>query len=318
MNVKGVKFVILIAVLFWGIPLYAFDGYGVNMFPFIGNEEEVAERVFEPLEKAGIRWIRLPFRWYVLEPQKGVYDFNKTDRLVSLAQKHNIKVLGLIIGIPKWASVNNDTISPLGNIGDWKMFVRMLVTCYKGKVTHWEIWNEPDIEKFRKTTPEEYVEVLKTTYKAIKDMDPSMKVLSAGLIGKPVYFDKLLSLGMAEYCDIIAFHPYAKTPEKSLKRVKAFLEIMKKHGVDKPLWLTEIGWHAGGLPGRHSIVKDEETKASYLKEAFHLLKPYAEVIFWHKAVANPKRFGLLEIVNDENIRLTPAYNAYKEMTWKDK
>lgn len=318
MNVKRVKFVVLAMVLFWGTPLFAFDGYGVCATPSTKIQEETVPQTFELLEKAGVKWARLGFRWDEMEPRKGVYDFSKNDRLVEIAQRHNIKVLGLITRTPVWASGAEDTISPPRNIEDWKMFVRMLVTRYKGKITHWEVWNEPDIKKFWKGTPDEYVALLKEAYGIIKGIDPEIKVLSAGLDGNAekgaVYLDKLLGLGMADYADIIAFHPYGKTPDKSLERVRNFLSVMQKHGVEKPLWLTEIGWQTGGWQGGPAIVKDEETKAFYLKEAFRLLKPHADAIFWYRAVEGPKMYGLLEASKDGSIATTPAYDAYKEMT----
>jgi hypothetical protein len=93
---------------------------------------------------------------------------------------------------------------------------------------------------------------------------------------------------------------------------------MEKHNVKKPLWFTEIGWQTGGWEkgNPNAIVSDEETKALYLKQVYRLLSPYSEVIFWYRAVEGPKVFGLIELDRDGNLKLTPSYNAFKDMTGK--
>lgn len=313
--ITWLPFLFLINFLLLGCVTYAFDGYGVCASPQNLFQEKVSPKVFDMLEMAGVRWVRLGFRWDEIEPTKGIYQFGKSDAIVNLSIKHDIKILGVIAKTPEWASNANNTISPPQNYEDWERFVRKVVTHYKGQINHWEIWNEPDIQKFWKGTPEEYINLQKISYEIIKEVDPSIKVLSAGLDGNgEKYLDKLLDLNLASYCDIIAFHPYGNSPEKSVERVKNFLSIMEKHNVKKPLWFTEIGWQTGGWRTGPCIVKDEETKAAYLKKAFHLLKPYAEAIFWYRAIETPKMFGLIELDKEGNLRLTPAYDAFKEIT----
>lgn len=292
----------------------AFDGYGVCVSPHDESERILIPQVFNLLENAGVKWIRLGFRWDEIEYDKGKYLFDKNDALIKLASGHNFKVLGVLTKTPKWASPDKDLVSPPKDIEDWRKFVRETITRYKGQVNHWEIWNEPDIKKFWKGTDDEYINLLKAAYVVIKGIDPSIKVLSAGLDGNgEKYLDKLLGLNLASYCDIIAFHPYSNSPEKSLKRVKNLVSIMERHNVKKPIWLTEIGWQTGGWQEGPSIVKDEETKARYLEQAYKLLKPYAEAIFWYRAMEAPNMYGLIEI-QKEGLKTLPAYNVYKEMT----
>lgn len=312
-----VKAIFCAVMFFLTVEAHAFDGYGVCASPFTREDEKIVPEAFDLLEKAGVRWVRFGFRWNELESEKGRYNFKKIDWLIDTALKHNIKILGVIVRTPVWASGTSDPDSPPKNIEDWKRFVSTLVSRYKGRVTHWEILNEPDIKKFWNGTPEEYMRLLKEAYKTIKEVDPSIKVVSAGLDGNgEKYIDKLLTLGMADYCDIIAFHPYGNTPEDSLKRVKNFLKIMERHGVKRPLWITEVGWQTGGWLRGPSIAKDEEAKARYLKEVFNFLIPYADVIFWYRSVEGPRMYGLIELDKSGKITPTPAYNAYKDMVNK--
>lgn len=322
-RLKSIKYAfvfILLIDLLISTFTFAFDGYGVCASPQNRFQETVSPKVFDLLEMAGVRWVRLGFRWDEIEPAKGIYHFDKSDAIVNLSIKHNIKILGVIAKTPEWASNANNTVLPPQNYEDWKRFVRKVVTHYKGQINHWQIWNEPDIKKFWKGSPEEYMLLLKEAYRVIKSIDPSMKVVSAGLDGNAekgkVYLESLLKLGMTDYCDIIAFHPYGKTPERSLQRVIKFREILDKYSEGKPLWLTEVGWQSGGWPGGPAIVENEQVKAKYLKESFSLLKPHADAIFWYRAIEGPRMYGLIELDKSGKITPTPAYNAYKDMVNK--
>lgn len=294
----------------------AFEGFGVTIPPSsIIKGEKFLPEIFEYLKEANVKWVRLAFRWYEIEPEKGRYAFEKYDRLVNLAVKYDMKVLGVVTRTPEWASIEGNTTSPPKDLQDWSVFVKTLAGHYKENVRYWEIWIEPDIKKFWTGTPEEYVDLLKTAYKTVKKVDSSIYVLSAGLDGSPLmyeYFDKLLGLKMADYCDIVTDHPFEKTPPKSLERVKRILGLMKKHKVEKPLWLTAIGWQTGNLI-KGPRAKDEETKARFLKESFELLNPYSDAIFWYSGVEGKTMFGIIEMGKDGKLRLTPAYDAYKEM-----
>jgi len=119
---------------------------------------------------------------------------------------------------------------------------------YRGRVRHWEVWNEENIETFwRNVSAEDYVKLLKVTYAEIKSADPEAKVLLGGLSRVPTnYIDKVYLAGGKDYFDIMNIHPYTRPdpPERRmLKELKELKTIMAKHeDAGKPIWITEIGW----------------------------------------------------------------------------
>ena len=93
----------------------------------------------------GARWVRLEFRWYEGEPQRGSYSnttLKKWDQAVATAQAAGAKVVAMVHRAPTWASGASDTMSPPADPADYANFMRFLVSRYRGKVAAWEIWNE--------------------------------------------------------------------------------------------------------------------------------------------------------------------------------
>ena len=297
------------------IVLSAIPSYGFNYGVCLGvrfQSTDVTEQAFRLLSEAGVSWLRTDFVWRNIEQKEGEYNFERYDELVEVAKKHNIKILGLISSAPEWSSGSKDISAPPKDLAAWERFVKVMVGRYKNDITHWQIWNEPDIEKFWEGTPAEYIDLLKIAHRVIKAVDPSINVVSGGLDGRgEKYLPQLLELGLASYVDIIAFHPYGKTPERSVEKVKKIISILEKNNIKKPLWFTEIGWQAGGKAYDIAIVDSEETKAAYLRQVFHLLKPYGDAIFWFNGVDIPGAFGLIER-NEARLKIVPAYKAYTE------
>ena len=73
----------------------------------------------------------------------------------------------------------------------WYDFVKNIANRYKGKITAWEIWNEEDLSYFWKGSVEQYVELIKYAYTALKEVDENNTVVMGGLA--------LASAGEGEY-----------------------------------------------------------------------------------------------------------------------
>ncbi|MBU0975512.1 MAG: glycosyl hydrolase [Patescibacteria group bacterium] len=165
--------------------------------------------------------------------------------LAEEAAKVGIYPIGQLVGHnskPLDRSFNSDEMT------FWLGYTRNTVKENKDIIYFWEVWNEPDIAKFRYGTPQEYFELLKQTYPVIKEENPNAKVIFAiGCVDKNGinFLNKVLELGGGDYFDILGFHPYAGNPyiredvfKSSIKEIK---EIQKNNNNKWPLWITEIG-----------------------------------------------------------------------------
>jgi hypothetical protein len=129
----------------------------------------------------------------------------------------------------------------------WKEYVRALTSHYKGRITHWEVMNEPNLMM----TSEEYVPYLQAAYAAAKEGNPDCKIVgvcaTSDFAGKPGSFtDAALKLDGAKSFDLLSVHLYHTTPpERSLDTGSDVLlerwrkTLRENYGRDIPVWHTE-------------------------------------------------------------------------------
>ena len=158
-----------------------------------------AEKCYAPLAQTGVKHARVQTGWAKCEKQKGIYDFTWLDNVVD-----NL----LCRGILPWFNVGYgnpiympDVTNPtaVGCVplyyGDeclqaWKNFLRALTEHYKGRVTHYEIWNEADGRNFwypSTANPDEYAKLIALSADVILSVYPKAKI--GGNISAPYYFD---------------------------------------------------------------------------------------------------------------------------------
>jgi len=154
------------------------------------------------------------------------------------------------------------------DMSSYKRFVRALVERYDGDgiddmpglkipIKYWEIINEVESgyinsrmgkinQWFFNGTPEEYIQILKTSYEAIKESDRDAFVLNGGMSPVPTnevsklyheFWGEVFEKGK-DYIDIISLHLL-----KDDKVENFFQNLNKYYGKyikNKPLWITEF------------------------------------------------------------------------------
>lgn len=219
-----------------------------------------------PFSKLGYKWMRSwahdrVFVWSNLEPMQGQFAWAAADRYVEKAKAEGFQILGLLGYPPAWASTfspeerdrlkippgrtysnSPDRYQPK-NLEDWKTYVRAVVSRYHKDVKFWEIYNEVDFHpptmhaSFSGTTAD-YLELLKSAYEIIKEIDPASQVLVSGFsLNGSTDADmpaELVKAGGAAYFDIFNVHGYATKSilEKNIKLARAAKP-------DVPVWQTE-------------------------------------------------------------------------------
>jgi YVTN family beta-propeller protein/VCBS repeat-containing protein len=219
----------------------------------------------DALQSVGVTDIRVLVAWAAVEPVQGMDDWSAVDRVVNSAAARNIKVLGVLNSTPTWAAVPN-TFPLAGMPSDnaqFAAFAGLAAARYKGKVTAWEVWNEPNSITFWQPGPNaaQYTALLKAAYPAIKAADPNAVVVAAsvgstldwfGLTENPVRFvSEMYDAGAAGYFDALSFHPYHYTTpftqggsyyESPLTQVNRIHDLMVANGDGyKKIWATEYG-----------------------------------------------------------------------------
>jgi hypothetical protein len=246
------------------------------------------EQALDAQAKAGIKLFRQPFRWEEIEPEKGKFTFEFYDRLVLTAAKYGITVLPIIFSTPEreaapkkaGATITDTTTMPPRSNEHFASFAATLVQRYGSDgtiwaehpdvqarpVTAWQVWNEPNLPAYwgGKPSASEYTALLKTAAQAIRSADPKAEILTGGIpnskIGQPLldFVRAMMKAGAAGSFDTLAVHPYAADAAAVLSGARQAREIAERAGADDvSVWITEIGWAAGG-PGSSFTVSEAE------------------------------------------------------------
>ena len=289
--------------------------------------------------------VRLDFGWHLIEPERGVFDFDAHDAMVAAAEAEGIGVLGLLgYGVP-WASsqTDDDRFFPPDEPADFARFAAAVTARYAGRIRRWEIWNEQNAGyRFFKPNVNgdaaAYGALLSASASAIHDACPDCVVVSGGLffheqlINGAIEFthDMLIADPHAlDFVDVFGFHPYPRYPPSDpperdgngARSIGAMVEdlraVLVLHGVaELPLAATELGWPAYG-----SV--DEDAQAHLLSRAMLLGGALGlDPICWFNVTDGPNHgtfppeddFGLYRFGSEDDaspIDPKPARDAFR-------
>ncbi|MCL5960322.1 MAG: hypothetical protein M1358_13605 [Chloroflexi bacterium] len=218
----------------------------------------------------------------------------------------------------------------------WARFVYYTVSRYKGKVSTWEMWNEPDFKPtsangwfgFWSGSVADYARLLKVGYLAAKQADSSATVLMGGMAywANQSFFGQLLDQIKSDstapsnnyFFDVTAWHWYSRASQMFDQVVATRNTLSSKGIAGKRIWVNESGvpawddplnppfdwttnrWYAGSCT--------QAEQASYVIQALaYGLAANVErsFVFQELDDGNYEAFGLIR----NNYTARPAYAA---------
>jgi hypothetical protein len=305
------------------------------------------EQDTKSLKDLGVGAIRVPLQWQFIKIRPGEYDWSDVDRILKAAQTKQIDVLFIIRTtfqqtrlkrMPKRGVIEVNPINPKSmNMKEWVHFVEILANRYQGQGVNYEVENEVNETASWRGTLEEYLELLKTGYDAIKKADPKAKVLPSAMgcgmtrslqLGSggqktwkwhDSWLEPILS---TKKLDVVSVHNYYFPSEIVANGLtfRSYLEhirdIMKKSGSGNfPIWITETGFVS--LP---ADVGGRTDKGSYEKQAQWLTEAYqqafefgVERVYW--SLLHDRKepyFGSMGLADAKGDR-RPAWNALSQL-----
>lgn len=223
--------------------------------------------------QTGVGYARLQSGWAKTEQKKGKYDFAWLDEHVDGLIAEGVHPwMCLCYGNPIYSRHGHDLnakLFPDGPIMDaWLRYVKAAVSRYKGKVTMWEVWNEPDGRKNLDSYPL-YANLFVRTAKAIREVDPKAKIAAFGSCSPDrKYIRQALDLidkaGGIPYMDYITYHAYWPLPESIVPYVKELREDVDRYSTAVGLLQGETGC-PGQLEYGHAMKHIEWTEYSQAK-----------------------------------------------------
>ncbi|MBC7872264.1 MAG: hypothetical protein H7Y09_15575 [Chitinophagaceae bacterium] len=179
----------------------------------------------------GLGWVKHQVRWENLELQQGQYEpngFGQIAMALDADSAKGLKVLLSIVTTPDWAREPGVSVEEEGPPADpqtYVDFVLHLLEEFPGKIHAIEVWNEMNIDREwlsnEGLSATNYVELLRATYTAVKDVDAGIIVVSGALsptggFTDPqgivraqddfVFLDQLIAANMLTYVDCVGVH----------------------------------------------------------------------------------------------------------------
>ena len=252
------------------------------------------------MRNAGVGLVRTGFPYSAVRPQPlAPYDWSTFDAFVAETAAQGIDLLPVVYGVPRWLPfVGGVSILEEPLASEWRTYITALVTRYGSggrfwqlnpevpyhPVRHWQIWNEPNSRvNWPDPSPRQYGQLLAQSAATIHALDPAARVVSAGVVAQPLddftepgaaFLRRMLrSPSAAAAADVIAVHPYTRSPRAMEKLIRQIRRTIVRAGLGRtPIWVTEFGWGAAApkpirmrgltpaVPGRRSETEAKQRR----------------------------------------------------------
>ena len=216
------------------------------------------ERIFAEASASSAEFIRVDVELGGIFGSEGSRpNWRAVDGIVELAERHDLEVLGVILGMPDWMSTCPErgaeaALCPARDPADFGRLAAEVAAYARASIRHWEILNEPDARWAFKGTAEDYARMLSTAYDAIHARVPEAQVVLGG-VERPrehEWTERMLATPGADAghkFDIAALHLRLRL-RNVLADLPAYLrsyrELLAARGFRGPVWVTEHGYPA--------------------------------------------------------------------------
>jgi hypothetical protein len=243
------------------------------------------------LNELGIKWARVQTGWARTEKEPGIYDFSWLDDIVDkLLERGVAPWLSLSFGNPLYTETDNAAgrgHPPIHSPRErqaWQAYVRALTIHFRDRITHYEVWNEPDLTPFWKPMPRatDYVDLVRLSALPLREQQPDAKIIGGAIAWGMTpwsikFFEDCMKAGLHELVDIISYHGYKSVPERhSTQEFPAFLHVLTKYNPSLGYWQGEAGVQsyvpekAKGVGALSTMKSSESIQARMLLRRFLL------------------------------------------------
>ena len=245
------------------------------------------DKGFEALKELSPGWARIQSGWAKCEKTPEFYDFEWLDHIVNKLLSHGIRPwMCVCFGNPvyygedTWIRTCPLLLGP-EVMAAWERYLAQLACHYKGRVDHFEIWNEPDLAWQESELNGKYLygEFVKISSQALRKGNKEAFIIGGSMAcgirnttryGGFALADLFFSSGVKEHINAYSYHSYDVFPELvQAPEENAFKALLRRHNLEHlPRWQGE-----GGCPAAwqkdNALSKHPWNEA---KQARHLLR----------------------------------------------
>ena len=298
------------------------------------------EQFMKFLAEAGISHFRFWLPWDSIQDKNRNYHFAGLDKIVREAEKNKINLYVIFTGgkFDYQTGIKSERNTVEGQyppLDAWSKHLKTVAERYKGRVNEYQIWNEPETPGyFQPFDPKAYVDLLKVSYKALKEVDPKITVglggfcaaLTGDLRNKTSHKPSDNAWGAAQfyalnpqpYYDVVDIHRYSSGfagqswdwHYSDMKEMKKYLASVGESA--KPIWNSETGF-VTGTPGRpggwgvENVISMEDHAARAVQWYVQSLASGISRNYWYIVVGD--ECGLVR----SDYSPYPAFAAYVNM-----
>lgn len=306
-------------------------------------EEWKIQRSLQMAREMGAQWIVEFFPWAYYHAEGGGFAWQHPDMVIKHARAQGLRIIARIGLTPEWARPPDTPLTYLDESAydDFATFAAAFAARYRGQVDYLLVGNEPNLSYewgYRPVAADDYVNLLRVVYPAVKAANPDLQILAGALApnleppGSPwavndlEYLEQMYQLGAAEFFDGLAAHAYGLTfppdaePAENVlnfRRIELQREIMVAYGdAETPIVVTETGWNDHP---RWSLGVRPGQRIDYTLSAISFAEshwPFVEVVaFWALRYPAPTQSypDYYTFVNPEFVA-KPIYEAVKDFT----
>lgn len=225
-------------------------------FECIDREVIDPDKCYDALGQSGVKYARCQTGWARCEKQRGVYSFAWLDSIVDNLSKRGIRPwFNVGYGNPIYMP-DAPTSTAVGCVpllyGDdvwtaWVNYIQALAVHYRGKITYFEIWNEPNITHFwfpGQPSARQYAELVEKTGRIIRNIIPDARIGGSIASFNFAYLEEFAQTISPSFIDFYCFHAYGKYPEynyaANVRHVERIFSANNLNHVD--LWQGESGY----------------------------------------------------------------------------
>lgn len=273
-----------------------------------GRSDAQRAQLLDNLKALGVKWLRIGIPWDALQPRPpsspdggwAVHNgLARTDTVMRMAAERGFQVSVTFGRTPDWANGGKGANHLPTDLSSYTDALRFLANRYRGTVSSWEIWNEPNNPNYlTDATAADYKNLLCAADRTLNEVVPDDTVVSGGTAGNDwQWIDALYNAGAKGCFDVLATHPYnhsaapTEVPTNDapwwFQNISLVRKVMLEHdAAATPVWFTEVGWSTAYDPDRQGPSGKGvslEQQAQYLVEMLALTHnnyPYVKRVSW--------------------------------------
>jgi len=202
--------------------------------------------------------------WSEVHTGRGQFNWGPMDAIVDRAVDWGYRdIMFTFCGTPRWAggpvrTPRREVLGPWStsapkNLDDWSAFVSAVVDRYKGRITHYQAWNEPTTDQFFQGTPKQMAAMTKRLNDIVARQDPNATVVAASLqqVNKSMrdwgykYLKELKALRWP--VEVFSFQGYSSSgvPDGRQSVISGFKRQLRSlRAPNRQVWDTEITYKA--------------------------------------------------------------------------